>query len=186
MIPEAAITEWGRTVPWPTVEQIEQDLLLSRLIIEIANDDYLGDELVFRGDTCLHKLHAPHPLRYSEDLDYVRSTGGGIRELARAVSQIGRRLGMDVRTRLTEHPKMFLRASYEAGAGPMRVFHRFRFSSSTCIRAQNDSTIALSKQSPIDPIDGRSPDSCALRVNTHDVNCSGSRGRSNTLLLSRL
>ena len=121
MIPEAAITEWGRTVPWPTVEQIEQDLLLSRLIIEIANDDYLGDELVFRGDTCLHKLHAPHPLRYSEDLDYVRSTGGGIRELTRAVSQIGHRLGMDVRTRLTEHPKMFLRASYEAGAGPMRV-----------------------------------------------------------------
>jgi len=26
----AAITEWGRTVPWPTVEQIEQDMLLSR------------------------------------------------------------------------------------------------------------------------------------------------------------
>ncbi|NIA26112.1 MAG: hypothetical protein GWP04_11170 [Gammaproteobacteria bacterium] len=41
MIPEAAITEWGRTVPWPTVEQIEQDLVLSRLIVEIANDDYL-------------------------------------------------------------------------------------------------------------------------------------------------
>ena len=39
MIPQAAITEWGRTVPWPTVEQIEQDLLLSRLIVEIANDD---------------------------------------------------------------------------------------------------------------------------------------------------
>jgi hypothetical protein len=39
VIPQAAITEWGRTVPWPTVEQIEQDLLLSRLIVEIANDD---------------------------------------------------------------------------------------------------------------------------------------------------
>ena len=81
MIPRAAITEWGRVVPWPTVEQVEQDLLLSRLIIEIANDDYLGDELVFRGGTCLHKLHAPKPLRYSEDLDYVRSTGGGITDL---------------------------------------------------------------------------------------------------------
>lgn len=121
MIPQAAITEWGRTVPWPTVEQIEQDLLLSRLIVEIANDDYLGDELVFRGGTCLHKLHAPVPLRYSEDLDYVRSTGGGIGELTRAVTQIGERLGMEGRTRLTEHPKMFLRAPFETGGGPMRV-----------------------------------------------------------------
>ncbi len=121
MIPQAAITEWGRTVPWPTVEQIEQDLVLSRLIVEIANDDYLGDELVFRGGTCLHKLHAPEPLRYSEDLDYVRSTGGGIRELTRAVTRIGDRLGMEVRTRIAEHPKVFLRAPYETGGGQMRV-----------------------------------------------------------------
>ena len=121
MIPQAAITEWGRTVPWPTVEQIEQDLLLSQLIVEIANDDYLSEELVFRGGTCLHKLHAPEPLRYSEDLDYVRSTGGGIRELTRAVTQIGDRLGMEVRTMITEHLKMFLRAPYETGGGQMRV-----------------------------------------------------------------
>lgn|GEM_PF-5020548 len=121
MIPRAVITEWGRTVPWPTVEQVEQDLVLSRLIVEIANDDYLGDELVFRGGTCLHKLHAPEPFRYSEDLDYVRSTGGGIRELTRAVTRIGDRLGMEVRTRITEHPKMFLRAPYETGGGQMRI-----------------------------------------------------------------
>jgi predicted nucleotidyltransferase component of viral defense system len=121
VIPRAAITEWGRVVPWPTVEQVEQDLLLSRLIVEIANDDYLGDELVFRGGTCLHKLHAPKPLRYSEDLDYVRSTGGGISDLTKAVTQIGTRLGMEVRTRIGEHPKMFLRAPYETGAGRMRI-----------------------------------------------------------------
>ena len=40
MIPAAAITEWSRQVPWPSVDQVEQDLLLSRLIVEIANDDY--------------------------------------------------------------------------------------------------------------------------------------------------
>jgi len=121
VIPRAAITAWGRTVPWPTVEQVEQDLLLSRLIVEIANDEYLGNELVFRGGTCMHKLHVPGPLRYSEDLDYVRSTSGGIGELTRAVTQIGKRLGMEVRTRLTEHPKMFLGAQYETGSGPMRI-----------------------------------------------------------------
>lgn len=121
MIPRAAITEWGRNVPWPTVEQVEQDLLLSRLIVEIANDDYLGDELVFRGGTCMHKLHTPEPLRYSEDLDYVRATGGGIADVTKAVTQIGEGLGMEVRTRITEHPKMFLRARYESDAGRMRI-----------------------------------------------------------------
>lgn len=76
---------------------------------------------MFRGGTCLHKLHAPEPLRYSEDLDYVRSTGGGISEVTRAVTDIGKRLGMEVRTRITEHPKMFLRSTYETGTAPMRV-----------------------------------------------------------------
>jgi len=121
VIPQAAITEWARTVPWPTLEQVEQDLLLSRLIAEIANDDYLGSELVFRGGNCLHKLHAPAPWRYSEDLDYVRRTTGGIGELTRAVTGIGNRLGMAVTTRIKEHPKMYLRAPYESGAGHMRV-----------------------------------------------------------------
>lgn len=57
MIPAAVITEWSHRAAWPAVEQVEQDLLLSRLIVEIANDDYLGGELVFRGGTCMHKLH---------------------------------------------------------------------------------------------------------------------------------
>jgi predicted nucleotidyltransferase component of viral defense system len=81
MIPQPAIVEWGRTASWPSDDQIEQDLLLSRLIVEIANDEYLGDELAFRGGTCLHKLRLSTPRRYSEDLDYVRRSSGGIRAL---------------------------------------------------------------------------------------------------------
>ena len=42
MIPQAAITEWAARVPWPTPEQIERDLILSRPIVEIALDDYSG------------------------------------------------------------------------------------------------------------------------------------------------
>lgn len=120
MIPQAAITEWAARVPWATPEQIEQDLLLSRLIVEIARDDYLGNELIFRGGTCLHKLHVDRPWRYSEDLDYVRRSGGGIAELTRAATRIGEAIGMEVRTRITEHPKIYLRAPYESG-GRMRV-----------------------------------------------------------------
>src|SRR5690606_7003568 len=55
-------------------------------------------------------------------------------------------------------------------ASSMRVSHRFRLSSSTCIRAQNDSTTALSKQSPTDPIEGTRPDWRARWVNAQEVN----------------
>ena len=121
MIPAAFITDWGNTVRWPTVEQIEQDLVLSRLIIEIANDDYLGNELVFRGGTCLHKLHLNPALRYSEDLDYVRRSDGGIGVLLDAVRAIADRLDMRVTTNIKSFPKIRLRTPFTSGNGTMSV-----------------------------------------------------------------
>jgi len=56
-------------------------------------------------------------------------------------------------------------------ASSTRVDQRLRLSISTCIRLQNDSIMALSKQSPTEPIDGRRPESTARRVNAQDVNC---------------
>lgn len=88
MIPAAHITHWAAGAPWPTELQIEQDLVLSRLIVEIARHPLLGSELAFRGGTCLHKLHLPTALRYSEDLDYVRSTKSGIKEILAALREV--------------------------------------------------------------------------------------------------
>ncbi|RTL09326.1 MAG: hypothetical protein EKK62_02785 [Acidimicrobiia bacterium] len=89
MIPAGHITRWAKNAPWPTREQVEQDLVLSRLIVEIANHPLLGDELVFRGGTCLHRLHLPTPRRYSEDLDYVRVTSSGIGPVLDALREVG-------------------------------------------------------------------------------------------------
>jgi len=121
VIPQANIVEWSNGVPWPTIEQVEQDLLLSRLIIEIAEDPYLGKELAFRGGTCLHKLHIVPGLRYSEDLDYVRRTADGIGDVFDALRAIGDRLGMDGRTARGAYPKVYLRAPFESGSGTMRI-----------------------------------------------------------------
>ncbi len=121
MIPRAAITEWNRLVPWPSVDQVEQDLVLSRLIIEIANDPLLGDELVFRGGTCLHKLVMPKPFRYSEDLDYVRVSHGPIGPILSALRQVADRVGMEIATDVRSFPKAKLRAPFESGSGRMRV-----------------------------------------------------------------
>ena len=120
MLPVNAITAWGVSHPWATADQIEQDLLLSRAICEISGHSYLGNELLFRGGTALHKLHLPSPLRYSEDLDYVRTTAGGIGALTGALLDLGCDLGFDVRSKITEHPKVFWRTISQAG-NPLRI-----------------------------------------------------------------
>lgn len=115
MIPNSAITRWAVEHPWSTPEQVEQDLLLSQAICEISSDDYLGDELVFRGGTAFHKLFLPQAWRYSEDLDYVRKSATGIRDITGALTRLGERLGYEVRTRIGQHPKLYWRTVSQSG-----------------------------------------------------------------------
>lgn len=78
MIPGALLLEWRHAHPWPDMAQVEQDLLLSRAIVDIYQNPILADQLAFRGGTALHKLFLPEPLRYSEDLDFVQIRPGPI------------------------------------------------------------------------------------------------------------
>ncbi len=121
MITEADIAHWRHHAPWPTSEQIEQDLVLSRLIVEIASHPLLSGELVFRGGTCLHKLWLRRPWRYSEDLDYARRTSGGVGKIFDAIREIAAIVGFDrVHTDVRQHPKARLDSTFVAG-GRMRV-----------------------------------------------------------------
>lgn len=72
MIPKAYITEWRNFLPWRSNEQVEQDLVICRALVEIFNDDYLCEHLAFRGGTALHKLYLNPQQRYSEDIDLVQ------------------------------------------------------------------------------------------------------------------
>lgn len=74
MIPQAYITEWANQVPWQTNEQVEQDLVICRALVEIFSDDFLAKSLAFRGGTALHKLYLSPQPRYSEDIDLVQIT----------------------------------------------------------------------------------------------------------------
>lgn len=121
MITDADIAHWRSHVPWVDADQVEQDLVLSRVIVEIANDPVLGPELVFRGGTCFHKLWLDRPWRYSEDLDYVRSTAGGIGDVLSALRAIGERVGFErVNTAVGQHPKARFRSTFATG-GPMTI-----------------------------------------------------------------
>lgn len=78
MIQRAAITSWRENAPWITDAQVEQDLVLSRAIVEIFSDPTLSSALVFRGGTALHKLFLTPAARYSEDIDLVQAAPGPI------------------------------------------------------------------------------------------------------------
>lgn len=94
MIPQAYITEWSKNVPWQTNEQVEQDLVICRALVEIFKDDFLADNLAFRGGTALHKLYLQPQPRYSEDIDLVQIKAGSIGEvidhIRKALSFLGK------------------------------------------------------------------------------------------------
>ena len=115
MISRDCIIAWGVDHPWPELDQIEQDLLLSQAICEISKDDLLGSELSLRGGTAFHKLFMATPYRYSEDLDYVRSTEGGIGAVTGRLMDLGKELGFQVNTKIGKYPKVFWK--YTAASG---------------------------------------------------------------------
>ena len=78
MIPMMNIIAWSRVVPWVDMRQVEQDLIISRAIVDIFSDAFFHGQLRFRGGTALNKLHFPVPMRYSEDIDLVRTTSGPV------------------------------------------------------------------------------------------------------------
>ena len=53
MIPRRYINEWRENVNWNEDIQVEQDLIITRALIAIYNDDFLKEKLAFRGGTNL-------------------------------------------------------------------------------------------------------------------------------------
>ncbi len=123
MIPQAFITAWAQRAPWPTETRIEQDLILSRLMVEIGNHELLGTELAMRGGTCLHKLYLPAARRYSEDLDYVRKTRSGIGPCMTALRAVATHVGLIEQSREQnwQMARMVFDAEPTSGVGRIRV-----------------------------------------------------------------
>lgn len=96
MIPEYAITEWRNTVPWSGLEQIEQDLVICKALVELFNDKFLSSRLAFRGGTALHKLYLSPQPRYSEDIDLVQIKSEPIKEIITRISEVLSFLGKPV------------------------------------------------------------------------------------------
>lgn len=85
MIPKDFITEWRDRAPWVLDRQVEQDLVISRALVELFSRPPIADALAFRGGTALYKLHITPAARYSEDIDLVQTRPGGIGDVLDAI-----------------------------------------------------------------------------------------------------
>jgi len=122
MIPRMNIIAWSAKAPWADMRQVEQDLIISRALVELFADPMLSREVRFRGGTALHKLHLPKPLRYSEDIDLVRTAAGPIGPV---LDRIRRRLepwlGHAAFDQSETAPKLRFRTEAEDGSGTIKL-----------------------------------------------------------------
>jgi len=87
MISSAYIRQWRQTVPWQRDDQVEQDLIICRALVEMFRHPVAADALAFRGGTALYKLYLP-PVRYSEDIDLVQVQPGPVGPLMDAIQEV--------------------------------------------------------------------------------------------------
>ena len=84
-------------MPWIADYQVEQDLIISRALINLYEREKIRENLVFRGGTALNKLFFKPPIRYSEDIDLVQiisqPIGPLIAEIRTALSWLGQPKG---------------------------------------------------------------------------------------------
>ncbi|MFC4873569.1 nucleotidyl transferase AbiEii/AbiGii toxin family protein [Negadavirga shengliensis] len=88
MIPRPYIAKWRDQAPWATNEQVEQDLIISRALVALFSDEFLSENLAFRGGTALHKLYLNPAPRYSEDIDLVQIKEGPIKPILQRIDKI--------------------------------------------------------------------------------------------------
>jgi len=88
MIPESFIESWRPHARWQTLAMVEQDLVISRALICLYNDQKIQNNLVFRGGTALNKLFIKPPSRYSEDIDFVQRKAEPIGETIDAIREV--------------------------------------------------------------------------------------------------
>ncbi|MFA7122959.1 MAG: nucleotidyl transferase AbiEii/AbiGii toxin family protein [Candidatus Delongbacteria bacterium] len=88
MIPKPYIAKWQEYAPWKEFRQVEQDLVISRTLIELFSDDFIKENLAFRGGTSLHKLYLSPAARYSEDIDLVQIKPGPVKPIMHRIDEV--------------------------------------------------------------------------------------------------
>lgn len=109
MIPNYCLAEWRQEAPWVEDYQVEQDLIISRALIDLYKNPKIRSSLAFRGGTALNKLYVKPAARYSEDIDLVQISSAPIGETINEIRSALGWMGEPIR-RITERSvKLFYR-----------------------------------------------------------------------------
>ncbi|MCB0411886.1 MAG: nucleotidyl transferase AbiEii/AbiGii toxin family protein [Bdellovibrionales bacterium] len=110
-------------MPWIQSYQVEQDIILTKALVQIYSDPHLKDAFAFRGGTSLQKIFFSSPTRYSEDIDLVQvrtePIGESIDALRRLMDSWLGKPGVDFKTARCTLKYKFL--SKEAPQRQMRL-----------------------------------------------------------------
>ncbi len=109
MIPQAEITEWREHARWANDADVEQDLVISRAIVDLSNIDLLRERSAFRGGTPLHKIVLPPAARYSDDIDLTNTSNTAIGETFTAIRKALAWIDPKPRYSVGEFPKLLFR-----------------------------------------------------------------------------
>ena len=121
MIPRDYITEWRARAPWVQDAQVEQDLVVTRALVELFSHPAVASGLAFRGGTALYKLYLIPPARYSEDIDLVQTASGPIGPIMDGVREaLNPWLGKP-KWKQTEARVTFIYRFASEGAPPLRL-----------------------------------------------------------------
>lgn len=92
MILRASITAWRKAAPWPDNTQVEQDLVLSRALVELFRRPAFAEGAVFRGGTQTRHLRGLVSRARSARQPTSRRAvegGGALTRVRRIVSFLG-------------------------------------------------------------------------------------------------
>jgi len=122
MIPRPHIARWRDQAPWHSTDQIEQDLVISRILVTLFSDEFIRENLAFRGGTALHKLYLHPAPRYSEDIDLVQINSGPIRPILQRLNELIDFFEKDRQTDIRDHStRVLYRFVSEYEEIPLRI-----------------------------------------------------------------
>ena len=122
MIPMRYIKAWRHQANWPTDAQVEQDLIISRALVEMYKQPKIFEALAFRGGTALNKLFFYPAARYSEDIDLVQMRAEPIGDTLIAIREaLDHWLGIPKWEQKQGRVKLFYQISSEITQRPLKL-----------------------------------------------------------------
>jgi predicted nucleotidyltransferase component of viral defense system len=121
VIPERYIEECLEHTPWQFLPMVEQDMVISRALIELYSSSNIKEKLVFRGGTALNKLFMNPAARYSEDIDLVQIQSEPIGDIIDCIRDILKPWLGEPKRKLTERSAKLIYSYTAVGGLPAKL-----------------------------------------------------------------